>query len=432
MKYEDIYKWTTCITTEQILDVQRKEEEMDDPEKTEENNIFNLYEDYYWTPEAEKVYRLIQMGLPSLIKVVGLQGVGKSALLYVLKTRLKRDKSKKNILALNIKDISSSKFVVNKHLVVQQMGKRLIEKMGGFEALHNYLMQFPSFKSGERRNKIIDKIQSEEKQNFSTDLDELFEIFRQKLSSKYLREIFENAKIEETTNAQALLFDFPDYEKKNYTTLRKHLDDFQSYWRNIRGESLPCPVVLFFQKEIVDNYKHFLFGKMISIELKPIPSSVLVDIYIKKWKSTAPFTQEALLEVAQTSHGIFRRFLRYIQLCLDEFCNQGESIVLSLDVVKKTINLDVVAEDMDTELSGIFPSEEQRTVAIKVYEYIRQKGVVYREELQRIFFDNRSPKTSRLLDKLEKEGYIKEHSREGPKILFALKKGENKNDGNQS
>lgn len=74
------------------------------------------------------------------------------------------------------------------------------------------------------------------------------------------------------------------------------------------GDRAKPNFVIVIQKEMFRD--NFLFDKMEKVELE------MVEAYRKRFKAIDPFTEDALLNLARMSRGIFRRFLRYITLTI--------------------------------------------------------------------------------------------------------------------
>ncbi|MCJ7456703.1 hypothetical protein MUP07_08180, partial [Candidatus Bathyarchaeota archaeon] len=153
-----------------------------------------------------------------------------------------------------------------------------------------------------------------------------------------------------------IFIDMPDYSKTDRRLMAKDLEEIYWLWNSLRlTDATPGPnLVIAIQKEMFGG--HFFFDKMSRIELKPLQPSEMVEAYVKQFKTTEPFSEDALLTVARMSRGIFRRFLRYISLTLDLW-STGSQPPRSIDTatVKKAVTAERLAEDMELELVELFP-----------------------------------------------------------------------------
>jgi DNA-binding MarR family transcriptional regulator len=117
------------------------------------------------------------------------------------------------------------------------------------------------------------------------------------------------------------------------------------------------------------------------------------------------------------SRGIFRRFLRYISLCIEEYLHQGDLELINIPLTEKAITNEEVSKDMDLELSSLFPKGEMMKKAIKIISFLTNtKEGLNQKQLAKALNLNEMD-CSRLCDKLEEHGYIiRESSKEGKMI----------------
>ena len=81
----------------------------------------------------------------------------------------------------------------------------------------------------------------------------------------------------------------------------------------------------------------------------------MVEAYRRRFKALAPFTEDALFTLARMSRGIFRRFLRYITLTLRRWETDRKDSI-DTRIVKEAVTVEGLAEDMELELTELFPS----------------------------------------------------------------------------
>jgi len=217
-----------------------------------------------------------------------------------------------------------------------------------------------------------------------------------------------------------VFIDFHDYDKKKRGEMSKDLTDFSELWRKCTayGEKMPTFVVGI-QKEMFKG--HFIYGKMDIVELSPLKPEELVNAYKQKWGSVEPFTEDALLLIAELSRGIFRRFLKYVQKCIERTVleNQFNSLPISSDFVKQTITVDLLVKDMDLELSDIFTNKEQKTIAVKLLNCIREAKEINQTRLAELL-EVSNMTISRIVAKLEANGYIKRKRGKHAEWLISL------------
>jgi hypothetical protein len=117
---------------------------------------------------------------------------------------------------------------------------------------------------------------------------------------------------------KTILIDLPDYDEHSCVQMNADLADIHKLWEDLGQDSnRPVNIVLFLHKEIFHD--HFLFGKLDVVDLEVPTPSELVQHYEELFKNTDPFEEAALLEIANLSRGIFRRFKKYVRICLDNY-----------------------------------------------------------------------------------------------------------------
>lgn len=315
----------------------------------------------------------------NLIKVVGKQGIGKTAFCNWLRFYLGQIDEK------NVR-------------------KKRIQK--GFEPFGHYEKIHIHEETGEYRNKGIIK---EPIKRWVTEKEWEWELSR---------------------DLKNLLVDLWDYSKRSQGDIIKALDAIQDYWIyrcNLHNEyrlterghlttqktglgckEIPLPnIVVFLQKEALPL--HFFLGKMQLFELKPYAPKTLSGYFEHTFNSSKPFTKEALLEIARLSGGVFRKFKEYIATCMDPYFTSGsfEEMEIAFEDVKRFITSEKIAGDMELTLSELYPrSKKLRILSVKVLRFLREKGPVFQEVINEKFFPNDLMGCSRLLNTLETFGHV--------------------------
>jgi len=196
------------------------------------------------------------------------------------------------------------------------------------------------------------------------------------------------------------------------------LESIYSLWNKIASSGGPA-ILFAVQKELSDG--HFFFGKARKFEIEPLSAEQMVEAYRRKFHGLAPFTEEALLKLASMSRGIFRRFLRYILLALDlvETCPTVPDEITT-DLVAQAVPLQRIVEDMEVELSRLFPKNSGLTsVAVRLIILLDERGEMRQAELAGLL-DVEDYALSRLLAKLEDAYYITRR-RKGNDKMVALR-----------
>jgi hypothetical protein len=218
-----------------------------------------------------------------------------------------------------------------------------------------------------------------------------------------------------------VLIDTPDYSKTDKRMMAKDLGEIYWLWNRLT-QSLHKPnIVVAVQKEMFGG--HFFFDKMEQIELQPLAPEQMLEAYTKRFKTIQTFTKDALLTLARMSRGIFRWFLRYITLTLDLWTKSPEPREpVDTETVRKAITAQRLAEDMELELSDLFPKHSDlRLQAVQLLLHLSESGP--QKQTQLIEELELPPYTvSRLLTKLELHKYVS-RQRDGTDKIVNLTKG---------
>lgn len=200
-----------------------------------------------------------------------------------------------------------------------------------------------------------------------------------------------------------LLIDLPDYEAGGGGRMKRDLDGIGKFWYESRYGFRYCrrSMVVAVQKELFGG--HYLFGKGEVFELRPLTVDELVGFYRRKFGSTYPFSEESLRIVARLSRGVFRRFLRYVKLCVEDMLRRGVSGI-GVGEVGGVVGPAVVGRDMALELSGFLRGYEREQAVAAMTTLLRRGGMNQKE----LAADLGSTPSSlgRLLQKLELRGYV--------------------------
>lgn len=207
-----------------------------------------------------------------------------------------------------------------------------------------------------------------------------------------------NKRIEDS---RYIFFDLPDYSTKSSRSMMKHMNEISTLWYVSSSKDIVFVVAA--QKELLKG--HYMIGKTSTIELPPLKPHQLIEAYKIRFESTKPFTEETLLLIARLSRGVFRRFLKYIQLCIEEKQLTGTPNI-DTNLVKKTITIEQLTKDMDLELSAILKNQEKKILAVKILNLLREEGEMNQKTIAKKLDISQST-LGRQLKTLETHNYIK-------------------------
>jgi len=208
------------------------------------------------------------------------------------------------------------------------------------------------------------------------------------------------------TGKHTIFIDTPDYAIRDVRKINGDLTELSKIWKYLRSQGCRANIVIFFQKELVEKTDHFFLRKITDIvELKPLSPQQLIEAFKLRFKTCEPFSEEALKLIAELSRGVFRRFKRYIQLCLEDMLDRGREQV-KVEDVKDVITTDVLMRDLDLELSDIFRNERYKRISIAVLKHLREHGSVNQKTLAEVLGVHATI-LGRILSSLEEHGYVK-------------------------
>ena len=222
---------------------------------------------------------------------------------------------------------------------------------------------------------------------------------------------------------RTILIDMPDYSKTDKRAMAKDFEEVYWLWNFLSDSTFRVPkpnLVIAVQKEMFQG--HFFFDKMQKIDLQPLQPNKMVEAYRGHFKTTEPFTEDALLMLARMSRGIFRRFLRYITLTLDLWGmeHRRRDSRIGVAVVKEAVTVERLSEDMELEFVDLFPKHsELRTLAVRLLMILEEQGKQKQSQLATLL-DIEPYAVSRLLAKLETARYVT-RTRDGTDKVVALK-----------
>ncbi len=344
-----------------------------------------IWDAYVVPAEADHLSNQLQTLHGALIGLVGFQGVGKSSALLALSAGLRERKTEES-----------------------QGLQTILFKWHRSSDLFRSLMEYDHEASVEFRSEYEHKLKG-----LSIDRAERVGGAKIVRLRKYIWHDLLRSK-------HTIFIDMPDYSKTDRRLMAKDLEEIYWLWNSLRlTDATPGPnLVIAIQKEMFSG--HFFFDKMSMIELKPLQPNQMVEAYVKQFKTTKPFTDDALLTVARMSRGIFRRFLRYISLTLDLW-STGSQLRGQIDTatVKKAVTAERLAEDMELQLVELFPKHSDlRLQAVRLLMRLEESGSTRQSQLGELL-GIEPYAMSRLLAKLELHRYVV-REREGADKLVRL------------
>lgn len=394
LPYREVYQFATELTHEQ-----------------------NKNQSFFWTKQAERLVRRLQLSKNQLIAVIGYQGSGKSTLLSMLWDKLEN--------CHGLKWFGEKSAEENLEFFAEPDLENLISYLhlkNSEEELRHWVGSLPTSIANTVGAILFSPHADEHLKNPQYTII-AHSIIEKKLGQATLQEAKKDWLAQELSKG-TILIDLPDYDKNNRTQMIHDLNAIHKFWQNIdvmNEGSRETNIVLFMQKELFHN--HFFFGKMDVIDLELLKPQDFIQYYTDKFGSTKPFEVDALREIAYLSRGIFRRFKKYIRICLDNFYDDSEKGGISVEDVQLWISQAQLSKDMELELSSVFHSRELHNYTVTLLQVLGKNGSVDQQELStQVFGEGKAAEMqcSRVLQKLEAYGYIKREVHDNNKKMVSL------------
>lgn len=339
-----------------------------------------LLKSYVWPKSLIGISELLKRMRGGLVGIVGLQGVGKTNSLTVLDAteRMKGEQGQ---------------VVFFKWRREKELFKSLLDR--SHEASEEFLQEYGG---------LVARVLKEPEQD--VDAVALDSLLQRKVGRSRVENLRKSAWMHFLRTRRLILINTPDYSKTDRRAIATDLGDIYWLWNNFTRTCETGPnIVVAAQKEMFGG--HFFFDKMHKIELEPLEPARMLEAFVKRFNDMAPFTENALVTLARMSRGIFRRFQRYIMLTIMAW-QTGSSGQGDIDVatVKEAITLDRLTEDMELELSEVYPKHaDLRLQAVRALIRLEESGPITQDQLAEQLGVERYA-MSRLLSKLELHRYV--------------------------
>ena len=466
---------TTPISPEQVAEKQellKKIYTWASKNTSEARHLLNFK--YYWPKAATDLIRTLELSEGSIIVLAGLSGVGKSsAQAQVAKALNEKLASQKREGAQERKavhfkwpgyfDSNYDEILASlKEQSVWPKGEELMElvverlvKMRDARVLKRHLKELygenfdwdfsfvdkglAAYTNSEMQALVL-KVMSRAK--MSTEV-----IAKRLLGPNDLKSLHRELVISLLSNCHSILIDLRDYGMKDSRAMNTDLNEIQKLWQYMNEYlyskkaaspelQLTSPNLVFvLQKELATTEDarpaNYFLGKVArTFEIAPFARDELIRAYVEEFGSTWPFEELALLRLAYHSRGIFRQFLRYIQLSLDPYVQsleKGEITSLSLEAMDKSLPHDEMARDTETELRQIFPYGSYWKVAFHIIIALgASEQPMTQTQLQEIVqmpdehgqkSSVNQPAFSTIVKKLEDYGFVKRENTSSGKLV---------------
>ncbi len=378
---------------------------------TAESRIIPWTVNYCWPAEVKQLQARLIQGQRQLIAVLGCQGIGKTSAMQALELEFNRDfwrevfKPKEDYripFEIKRKTFASNLSDIRNFLDAQtSVGSLFHEFALPYADEISRLLLFKTLPASYGLSRSIDQA----------------EVLLGKAKSRKARMV---SLLKTMPQFQHILIDLPDYSKTDRRMLARDLGFVQMIWRSMMSQlDNRTNLVLFMQEETFHD--HFFLGKMDVVRIKPLTAQQLLSAYKQRFETCDPFTEQAILQLARLSRGIFRRFLQYIRLCLDHQKLSGnQPTLLDEDFVGKVVTKEQLSQDLYAELSQLFPKNpEARLLASDILSLLSQKQALNQKTIAKEL-EIEEYRLSRVMSRLEAARLI-ERERSGLDKMVRLK-----------
>ncbi len=322
-----------------------QQNEQDQPTQDNRNNILSwalqntaesrtVEYQYLWPVAVKQLRETLEIANGTLNVLGGLSGSGKSTALIQLKKALNEIREPESVILF---------------------------KWLGFKRLD----EIADHLNGDIWNETLDsKIPGEEDEDITN------------LKIRDQKQIKADAVVEYLSRSHSILLDTRDYSTTDRRQLTGDLDGIQRLWQAVcdycKNHDITIPnFVIGIQAEIAVNDKaqlvDFFLRKARTFKLERFSSRDLASAYETEFGSTWPFTEESLELLGVFARGVFRRFLKYIALCLTQ---EPERVDFGSQDVNRLVDSTQLEQDTDEELSTLFRSEEERMIAVGILSHL--------------------------------------------------------------
>jgi hypothetical protein len=370
---------------------------------TGENRVGKHY--YYVTEPVKRLEWKLKNLKGQLVALIGLQGTGKTSALNYVEAMLWKEK----IEAIPIKWTKNwFEKLLTYDVILDAVNPRLDD--AAREILESYAYN-------RKRHPFLGRIPNRE--DFSDyGFDEII------AKANFHHElIIGKGEVKRITNeavwfylendVSVILIDLPDYTKTDRRLMAKDLSEVQSLWEKIGKRK---NIVIAIQKELFMG--HFFFGKMATIELKPLKPEEFLHVFKTQFPDCDLITDKAIILLGQLSRGVFRRFLKYLNVTLERFAISGQDPPIKVENVNDAVTIEQIMEDMELELFDLFKDANQRRQAVDLLEYLRTKGSANQKDIAE-FLGVSLATAGKMVNKLYR--YLKRERGKGREWLVSLK-----------
>lgn len=366
--------------------------------------------EYLWPVSMKRLLERLKLSKGTLVGVLGLRGVGKSEAMRALGFTLAQNSDDPDSVLWfkwaggNLIDAVKERdeFQYQRDLC---LAERIKERTNYDPRFRHALMKLQGALGGESEALVWALAAREWRKVKTDDLVNHLDIFDHLLPARDKKQAEEETATDLLINAKTILIDLPDYPKRDPRRIAADIAQVQKIWNSALEKEQNPNIVLFIQAETFATEDHFFFGKLLIYRIEPFKPEELIQHFKERFGSVELLTDGALSYVAKLSRGIFRRFKRFLGVCLEEYLISGDrSKPIDREFVGRALTVDELFKEMDLELSELFKTEEMKENAVKIIRVLMKAGEVQQRQLAHVLGMSEGA-VSKILIKLEDHGY---------------------------
>ncbi|HVB13010.1 MAG TPA: hypothetical protein VNE86_07735 [Nitrososphaerales archaeon] len=304
---------------------------------------------YLWPTAGREMLELLKLSNGSLICLLGVQGIGKSTCVKQVGKELRA-----SLEFLKENDSSTQLVVYFKWPGGEEPYEQLLnllknQGMNLGDTVHPDLKrraaEDPAVRSKILKllSKVSDDSQKKTVSNSVADSGEMCMQLFDRLGAETIlknfyrireqRQLLQKAVVSFLSACHTIIIDMRDYSTTDRRALNSDLTGIQKVWQSIvesvsalndQGRTFTVPNVVFtLQKELTQTDKkvtsHYFIGKCRMLELSPFTPKELATAFKVEFGDVDSVNDDALIFLGRLSQGVFRRFLRYLSMCVENY-----------------------------------------------------------------------------------------------------------------
>jgi hypothetical protein len=364
--------------------------------------------EYLWPASMKKLLERLKLTKGALVGVLGLRGVGKSEAMRTLGFEL--SKIQDDVIYFkwaggDLVDVVKTwdSFFDRRD---SYLAERIEDMASNDPRFRDKLYKISETREGDDVGRLVYNLAARNWKHIETDdIKNRLDIFDHLIPAHVKKEVEREAAMDLLKDIKTILIDLPDYPKRDPRRIAADIAQVQKIWQSALEDEHNPNIVLFIQAETFATEDHFFFGKLLIYRIEPFKPEELIQHFKEQFGPDELITDDALSYVVKLSRGIFRRFKRFLGVCLEEYLVSGDrSKPIDREFVGNALTVGELFKEMDLELSELFKTEEMKENAVKIIRMLMKAREIQQRQLAHVLNMSEGA-ISKILIKLEDHGY---------------------------